>query len=88
MRIEDRRDLHAFEEQLSGQYATAAELEDREDRHRRRDFTSFFPTRDGMREASGRRATRKLQQGVQRKAGNYVLAPIASLRHLSRTKEQ
>lgn len=47
----DRRDLHAFEEQLTGQYATTAELEDREDRHRRRDFTSFFPTRDGMREA-------------------------------------
>lgn len=47
----DRRDLHAFEEQLTGQYATAAELDDREDRHRRRDFTSFFPTRDGIREA-------------------------------------
>lgn len=44
--------------------------------------------RDALREASGRRATRKLQQGVQRKAGNYVLAPIASLRHLGRTKEQ
>lgn len=42
--------------------------------------------RDGLREASGRRATRKLQQGVQRKAGSYVLAPIASLRHLGPTK--
>lgn len=42
--------------------------------------------RDGLREASGRRATRKLQQGVQRKAGSYLLAPIASLRHLGPTK--
>jgi hypothetical protein len=44
--------------------------------------------RDGLRDASVRRATRKLQQGVQRKAGHIVLAPIGSLRHITPTQTE
>lgn len=42
--------------------------------------------RAGLRDNASRRAIKKLQQGVQRTAGSYVLAPIASLRHLGPTK--
>lgn len=43
--------------------------------------------REVLREASGRRATKKLQQGIRRMAGNYPLAPIDTVRHLGFTKK-
>lgn len=42
--------------------------------------------RAGLRDNASRRATKKLQQGIRRMAGNYPLAPIDTVRHLGFTK--